>query len=106
MVRVRAFVLLMWLSLPIIGVGCSVYLTCRFLFLLFLLGVVKAGHTILIEEVDTLRLLAVTIFEQRFRLHALLVEVDDVEGTTCTDGDEVGRKTLVGRIGDLALEYV
>ena len=105
MVRVGTFILLVWLSFPI-RVGRSVYFTSRFLLLLFLLGAIKAGHAILIEQVNALRLLAITIFEQRFRLYALLVEVDDIEGTTCTDGDEVGRKTLVGRIGDLALEYV
>ena len=78
----------------------------RLFLLLFLLGAIESGYAILVEQVDALWFFLHTVLEQRFGLDAFLVEIDDVEGTACADGDKVGRKTLVSRVGYFSFEDV
>ncbi|GFI67219.1 hypothetical protein IMSAG192_00744 [Muribaculaceae bacterium] len=96
--------------MPILWSGLLISVFWLLRFLLFLLfGLVKSGETVLPYEVNEI-LLRLWLFRafrnQRQRLFAGFVERNHLECPFCRDCNEVGCHLFVGRVCNLALEYV
>ena len=79
------------------------------LFLFPLFGLVKAREVILRSQVDRLGLFALFFLTFTLELQRLLaptVHLDYLKRPLGIDGHQIGRHLLVGRIGNLFLEYI